>query len=274
MSTCCHVRRADLRRSAVSGDYAAGNSGARVIHAVQRPVLIIFDCDGVLVDSERACNQVMADLLAEHGLRLTLEETIERFIGRSVAQCIAIITELLGKAPPGDFQSRLSQRTRAALEAELTAVPGVDEMLSTLAEPYCVASNGNRAKMTFTLGHTGLLERFAGRMFCADDVAAPKPAPDLFLHAARRFDADPSRCIVVEDTPTGVAAARAAGMTALGFAALTPVSRLRDAGAHATFSQMRELQGLLTAGGRDVSSFAEAHVARLGRGPDRGSTGG
>ena len=207
--------------------------------------LIIFDCDGVLVDSERACNQAMADLLAEYGLRLTLEQTIEQFIGRSVAQCIAIITELLGRAPPGDFQSRLSQRTRASLETNLSVVPGVEEMLSTLTQPYCVASNGNRAKMSFTLGHTGLLERFEGRMFCADDVAAPKPAPDLFLHAARRFDADPARCIVVEDTPTGVAAARAAGMTALGFAALTPVGCLRDAGAHATFTHMRELPELL-----------------------------
>ena len=232
--------------------------------------LIIFDCDGVLVDSERACNQVLADLLAEYGLRLTLEQTIERFIGRSLAQCMAIITELLGRAPPGDFQTRLSQRTRASLEANLAVVPGVEEILSSLTQPYCVASNGNREKMNFTLRHTGLLERFEGRMFCADDVASPKPAPDLFLHAARRFDADPADCIVVEDTPTGVAAARAAGMTALGFAALTPVGRLREAGAHATFAHMRELTGLLVTCGRDAVSRAGAVVATPGYGPDPG----
>jgi HAD superfamily hydrolase (TIGR01509 family) len=124
-------------------------------------------------------------------------------------------------APP-DFSSRLVQRTRSVLENHLTAVSGVEEVLNSLSVPYCVASNGNRANMTFTLEHTGLLHRFQGRMYCAEDVAAPKPAPDLFLHAARESKVTPERCVVVEDTPTGVVAARAAGMRAYGFAGLTP----------------------------------------------------
>jgi HAD superfamily hydrolase (TIGR01509 family) len=143
--------------------------------------------------------------------------------------------------------SRLAQRTRAALESSLTAVPGVERVLSDLSVPYCVASNGNRAKMSFTLEHAGLLSRFKGRMYCADDVAAPKPAPDLFLHAARECNANPARCTVVEDTPTGVAAALAAGMMVYGFADLTPAARLEEAGAHATFSSMHELPKLLGA---------------------------
>jgi HAD superfamily hydrolase (TIGR01509 family) len=209
------------------------------------PQRVIFDCDGVLVDSERLCNQAMADLLADLGLRFSLEQTVQQFIGRSLSQCLAIIEQHLGCAPPQDLRSRLAQRTRVALELGLTAMPGIEVVLDTLAWPSCVASNGNRAKMDFTLGHTGLLPRFAGRMFCADDVAQPKPAPDLFLHAARCCGAEPGRCVVVEDTPTGIRAARAAGMRALAFAGLTPLYRLLEAGADACFQSMSELPGLL-----------------------------
>ena len=220
-------------------------SAAPDLPAWATPQLVIFDCDGVLVDSERLCIQTMADLLAELGLHFSLEQTVEQFIGRSLPQCMAIIEQRLGRAAPQHFRSRLAQRTRAALELALTATPGIEAVLDTIARPFCVASNGKRAKMAFTLGHTGLLPRFVGRMFCADDVTLPKPAPDLFLHAARCCGAEPDRCVVVEDTPTGIRAARAAGMRALAFAGLTPLQRLRDAGAHACFQSMSELPGLL-----------------------------
>lgn len=207
--------------------------------------LVIFDCDGVLVDSERHCNQAMADELARLGVSLTLEQTIERFIGRSMPQCLAIIEGLLGRPAPADFEARLAARTQDRLQRALQPVAGVPELLDALPHPYCVASNGNSAKMRFTLGHTGLLARLEGRLFDAGMVPRPKPAPDLFLLAARHHAADPTRCVVVEDTPTGIAAARAAGMCAVGFAGLTPLQRLHEAGAHHVIRSMADLPALL-----------------------------
>ena len=209
------------------------------------PQLVIFDCDGVLVDSETICNTVMAQMLGQLGWALSLQQTIDTFIGRSLPQCLAIIAGHLGHPPPADFQPQLALRTQAALRAGLKPVAGIEALLSGLGVPCCVASNGNRAKMDFTLGLTGLAPRFSGRSHCAEDVARPKPAPDLFLHAARCHHAEASRCVVVEDTPTGIQAARAAGMQAFGFAALTVPQRLRDAGAHQVFAQMSELPALL-----------------------------
>ena len=112
---------------------------------------------------------------------------------------------------------------------------------------YCVASNGNHAKVNFTLQHTGVFPLFAQRIFTAQDVEQPKPAPDLFLHAARCLDTAPSRVVVVEDTPTGIIAARSAGMHAIGFAAMTPAALLRDAGAQAVVATMDELRAMLVA---------------------------
>lgn len=212
--------------------------------------LVIFDCDGVVVDSEAVSNRVMAEMLAELGLPMSYEQVVDRFIGRSMDQCLGIIADLLDREPPPDFRSRFAERTRIALGASLKPVSGITEVLSSLRVPYCVASNGNRAKVNFTLGLTGLQPLFAGRMYCAEDVPNPKPAPDLFLHAARCHDAEPSRCVVVEDTPTGIAAARAAGMTAYGFAAITPSNRLVEAGAQAVFFKMSELPALLRHCGR------------------------
>ena len=127
-------------------------------------------------------------------------------------------------------------------------MPGVEaelDALDTQGVPFCVASNGNHAKVNFTLGHTRLLPRFAGRIFTAEDVAHPKPAPDLFLLAARTLGADPARTTVVEDTPTGIRAARAAGMRAIGFAAMTPAEQLRAAGADAVVATMADVGRLL-----------------------------
>jgi HAD superfamily hydrolase (TIGR01509 family) len=207
--------------------------------------LLIFDCDGVLVDSERLSHAVLQQMLSELGVELSHEDTVLRFIGTSLPVCLARVGELLGAPPPADFRERFARRTRAAFEAGLTVVPGVVELLSALSTPYCVASNGNRAKVDFTLGHTGLLPRFDGRIFTADDVANPKPAPDLFLHAARMLGADAAHTVVIEDTPTGIAAAKAAGMRAIGFAAMTPGARLAAAGADAIARTMGELRALL-----------------------------
>lgn len=209
--------------------------------------LVIFDCDGVLVDSERLSHAVLQKMLEEMGVSLTYEETVLKFIGTSMPACMAKISELVGKPPPPDFLSQFARRTKAVFEAHLTPVPGVESVLLSLTTQFCVASNGNRAKVDFTLGHTGLLHRFQDRIFTADDVLNPKPAPDLFIYAARMLSADPDRTTVIEDTSTGIAAAKAAGMRAIGFAAMTPAARLLAAGADATAETMAEVQSLLIA---------------------------
>lgn len=209
--------------------------------------LVIFDCDGVLVDSERISHVVLQTMLGELGVVLSFEDTVNQFIGTSLPECMARVAALAGAALPADFAGRFAQRTRVAFKAELRAVPGVEAVIDALPCASCVASNGNHAKVNFTLGHTGLLPRFAGRIFTAEDVERPKPAPDLFLLAARRLGATPERTTVVEDTPTGIKAAKAAGMRAIGFAAMTPAPRLQAAGADAIAANMAEV-GLLLKG--------------------------
>jgi HAD superfamily hydrolase (TIGR01509 family) len=151
------------------------------------------------------------------------------------------IEQMLGRKPPEGFEIEYRARTRAALERELVAVPGVVRALGQITLPVCVASNGEYEKMQMTLGKTGLLPRFEGRMFSATEVLCGKPAPDICLLAARRMGVEPMRCVVIEDTPTGVAAGVAAQMYVLGFSAMTPAHRLLDAGAHEVFSDMQEL---------------------------------
>lgn len=213
-------------------------------HPMQAPALVIFDCDGVLVDSERISHTVLQSLLAERGAMLTLEETIERFMGHSMIRTLELVEELTS-APPDEFLPVFRAATYQAFALGLSPVAGVADLLARMRIPYCVASNGPREKMTLTLGKTGLLHCFADKMFSADDVEKPKPAPDLFLHAARRMGASPEECVVVEDSPTGIRAARAAGMSALGFAAVTPAERLVQAGAARTFTSMSSLPDLL-----------------------------
>lgn len=200
--------------------------------------LVIFDCDGVLVDSERITNQVLCTMLHELGLALTLDVMFERFVGHSMQQCIELITEMRGAPPPESFVPEFRLRAMQALKEQIKPVPGVAEMLKSLPIPCCVASSGEHEKIRFTLGATGLLKHFDRAIFSVTDVGKPKPAPDLFLFAARSFGANPSRCAVVEDTPTGVRAAVAAGMHVFGFAAHTPEHSLRKAGAHEVFWDM------------------------------------
>ena len=210
--------------------------------------LVILDCDGVLVDSEIITNRVFAQMLGEFGLHFTLEEMFERFVGRSMTQCCEIIAGLLQRPVPESFVEQFHARATAALNAELKAVSGIEACLDEFdarAMPYCVASNGTREKMRLTLSHTGLLRRFEGRRFSVDEVARGKPAPDLFLYAARACGVMPAQCCVIEDTPTGVVAGVAAGMRVYGYRALMPAHRLMEAGAHRTFADMRELPALI-----------------------------
>jgi HAD superfamily hydrolase (TIGR01509 family) len=206
--------------------------------------LVIFDCDGVLVDSELITNRVFARMINELGVHVTLEDMFEQFVGRSMAYCCDLIAGMLKKPIPDDFAEQYHIRTTAALHGELEPVPGIESVLNELNErgvPFCVASSGSHEKMRTTLGITGLLSRFQNNLFSVTEVANGKPAPDVFLFAAEKTGATPSRCYVVEDTPTGVTAGVAAGMTVFGYCALTPAHRLIEAGAHYTISEMSKL---------------------------------
>jgi HAD superfamily hydrolase (TIGR01509 family) len=210
--------------------------------------LVIFDCDGVLVDSELITNRIFVRMLNDLGLPLSLDDMFEKLVGRSMPQCVELIESMLGRPVPDDFERNYRERTAAALKSEVKAVPGIEAVLSVLDVPFCVASSGTHEKMNTTLGITGLLPKFQGRMYSVTEVANSKPAPDVFLHAARRSGVDPSACAVVEDTPTGVLAGVAAGMTVFGYCALTPRHRLTEAGAHHTFERMHDLPELIRRG--------------------------
>jgi HAD superfamily hydrolase (TIGR01509 family) len=208
------------------------------------PELVIFDSDGVLVDSELITNRVFANMINELGVHVTLEDMFEKFVGRSMTDCCDLIARMLKKPIPKDFVEQYRARTTAALHAELAPVPGIESVLHELNKrgvPFCVASSGTHEKMRTTLGITGLLSQFENRLFSVTEVANGKPAPDVFLYAAKRLKAAPSKCYVVEDTPTGVIAGVRAGMTVFGYCALTPAHRLIDAGANYTISDMSKL---------------------------------
>ncbi|MDX2559771.1 HAD family hydrolase [Streptomyces sp. TX20-6-3] len=210
--------------------------------------LVIFDCDGVLVDSERIYCRVDREVFASLGAEFTEVEMVEYFVGSSHDMLTAIVEERRGRPLEPDWQAPFKQRYEDALDAELTAVEGVTDLLDALAVPYCLASNGSHASIRKNLGRAGLLDRFEGRMFSARDVARGKPAPDLFLHAAATMGVPSERCAVVEDSPYGVRAARAAGMRAFGYSGgLTRADRLAGPGT-VVFEDMRELRGLLGAG--------------------------
>lgn len=210
--------------------------------------LVIFDCDGVLVDSEAISVRVDQLVLADLGWELELEEIVERFVGRSEASFIATIEQHLGIELAAGWDRKYEPWYRTAFERDLVAVDGIVEALDQLTLPHCVASSGSHGKMQRTLGQTDLLPRFEGRIFSATEVARGKPAPDLFLHAAASIGTAPERCVVVEDSVYGVQAARAAGMHVLAYAGgVTPAERLAGPGT-TVFADMRQLPELVAAG--------------------------
>lgn len=213
-----------------------------------RPELVIFDCDGVLVDSEVLANQVFLDKLTALGLKLSLADLFEKFVGRTMLDCMAQVEKMLGKPAPAHFVTELDQATFQAFENDLKAIEGIDFVLDALDAakiPYCVASSGSHVKMNKTLGLTGLLPRLEGRIFSASDVTNPKPFPDIYLHAAYQMQIAPRYCAVIEDSPTGARAGHAAGMKVFGYGAVLSLrSKLKEAGAE-VFEDMRSLPTLL-----------------------------
>ena len=212
--------------------------------------LVIFDCDGVLVDTERIAVKIDVVVLGKLGWTLTEDEVIERFMGRSDEEMTREIEAHLGRRLPASWEEPFRHLYREAFAAELEPVSGIVEALDAIAIPTCVASSGTHDKIRFTLGLTGLYERFAGRIFSVSEVARGKPAPDLFLHAARRMGVAPAGCAVVEDSPYGVEAARAAGMRAFGYAGGLAPRRALEGRETVVFDDMRELPRLLAGGAR------------------------
>jgi HAD superfamily hydrolase (TIGR01509 family) len=207
--------------------------------------LLIFDCDGVLVDTERLGVRVEAEICTELGWPLTEAEVVERFLGRTNTFMISEIERELGRSLPNVWEEMFVPRYRAAFEGELLAVDGVVEALDRISITTCVASSGTHEGMRETLGRTGLYERFAGRIFSATEVEHGKPEPDLFLHAADRMGVRPEECAVVEDSIAGVQAARAAGMTVFAYGGGLVPARLLEGPNTFVFADMRELPDLL-----------------------------
>ena len=214
--------------------------------------LVIFDCDGVLVDSEAVANATLAAALSEWGLAITGAEARARWIGRSMKSVGIELRAELGDRLPDGWLEEVEARDFALFRERLEAVPhvrGAVEAVQAAGLATCVASSGSHAKMEVTLGVTGLRPLFEGRVFSAREVARGKPHPDLFLYAAARMGVPAERAVVIEDSPAGVAGAVAAGMRVLGYAgdALTEREALAAAGA-VLFDDMREVPRLLGLG--------------------------
>ena len=207
---------------------------------------VIFDCDGVLVDTELVSNTVLAGLLTDAGLPTTLELCLRDYRGRSLTSVMELAAQRHGAPLPVDIPERYYAEAQTRFALELEPIAGVVAALDAIELPICVASSGPHHKMAVTLRVTGLWERFEGRIYSASEVARGKPAPDLFLHAAREMSFDPATTAVVEDSVPGVVAACSAGMRALAFALDTDAALLAAAGGE-VFCDMAELPALLAA---------------------------
>lgn len=214
--------------------------------------LILFDCDGVLIDSEVIACDVEAEILGEIGHPITREAFAARFIGTSRAHSLAALAADWGRPLPPDYAARVGTRLDSAFRTRLQAISGMPALVGRYGERCAVASSSSRDRLALTLGLTGLSALFGDRVFSAEQVARGKPAPDLFLFAAAELATAPDRCVVVEDSPFGIAAARGAGMTAIGFVAgghcgPDQAGRLIEAGAHAVVGNATELSRCLGA---------------------------
>lgn len=211
-----------------------------------RPAAVIFDCDGVVVDSEHPTLVMVRDDLERYGLPLTLEELEAGYIGGTV-ETVAQKARANGAQLPEDWVSDFYERMYAMLQAHVPLVPGILGVLDALDSagiPYAMGSNGTPEKMQITLGQHGLVERFRGHLYSGQALGRPKPAPDLYLHAAGRLGVPAAECVVIEDSAAGARAARAAGMRCYGYAPKGVHPALAAEGA-VLFSNMGDLPGIL-----------------------------
>lgn len=231
---------------------AASSPASMASSASARFDCVIFDCDGVLVDSEPIVNRVLNQMLNELGIEISIKDSTAMFLGRAVREELDTIARLRGAPLPENWLSQWLARRNEVLEAEVEAVPHVGAAVTAIAQtgmPVCVASGADRVKVKLQLTRTGLVSLFRQdereHIFSATEVARSKPAPDVYLLAARTMSVDPTRCAVIEDSPAGITAGVAAGMTVFGYAATNDPAMLREAGATTIFSDMRELPALL-----------------------------
>ncbi len=213
---------------------------------------IFFDCDGVLVDSEPISARTTADLLADHGIEMTWEQANSVFTGKSMKDAIRLLRDQFGVAPSPFYAADHEDLLFRRFEAELQPMPGIADLLGQVALPICVTSNSTHRRLAVTLSLTGLAPFFAGRVFSAEDVAEGKPAPDLFFFAARRMGVSVDRCLVIDDSPSGIQGAIAAGARAIGFTGGSHVApghadRLIEAGAETVIDRISALSPLLAA---------------------------
>lgn len=212
--------------------------------------LVIFDCDGVLVDSEALACVVHADVLTQHGYAITAEQVHARFLGRSAREARLEVESELGFTLPEAYTAQLKATIDRVFGEQLVPVPYIADTLTRLSQRICVASSGTPTRIRSSLGTVGLLDHFAPHLFSAMQVERGKPAPDLFLFAAAQMNTPPARCVVVEDSMPGVTAARAAGMTVIGFTGGShcrpgDAARLQGAGAFTVIDDMRALPDLI-----------------------------
>jgi len=212
--------------------------------------LIVFDCDGVLVDSEIISCRAHADVLTRHGYPITSEQVFDRFLGRSTRQARSEIESELGRSLPDHFYADLQNELFRSFQETLEPMPYITQALDTILQAVCIASSGSQDRMRVSLGRTGLYHRFAPNIFSAAQVERGKPAPDLFLFAAEQMKMAPANCLVIEDSIPGISGAIAAGMPVFGFhggSHCTPgyADTLRAAGASEIFDDMRQLPDLI-----------------------------
>jgi len=211
---------------------------------------VVFDCDGVLVDSERITNGVIAEMLREQGLDIDTEGSMRLFMGKTVMELLPEIEQMTGHALPAGWYPEFLVRRDEGLRERVEPVAGIDRIIAHLKAhnmPYAVASGADRPKMHLTLGKCGLLDLFEPVMFGRDMVARGKPAPDVYQLAMQTLNVNPARTIVIEDTPTGTAAGLAAGATVLGYAGTGNHAALHGAGASQVFDDMLSLPAMLAA---------------------------
>lgn len=214
-----------------------------------RPALVIFDCDGVLVDTEPVSNAVLSAALAHHGVRISADDCRMRFVGRTIEAVQGAVEAEIGRALGADWPDRVRRETEAAFDRGVQPISGIEAAVAAVKAaglPYCVASSGKFAKMRKSLGTARLLPHFEDVLFSAEQVQRGKPAPDLFLFAAERMGAAPASCVVIEDSVPGVQAGRAAGMRVLAYAGdpMSVKAGLLETGAE-SFSHMNDLPPLL-----------------------------
>jgi HAD superfamily hydrolase (TIGR01509 family) len=214
---------------------------------------VLFDCDGVLVDSEPLTNGVLRDMLLERGWRLTMAECMDIFVGKTVRDEADLIAQKTGAPVTEAWLVEFRERRNAALERDITVIPSIESALRQIHAVYAgrmaCASGADRFKVELMLRKLGLIDFFGGQIFSGYEMPRSKPFPDVYLAAAQALQASPERCAVIEDTVTGVTAGAAAGATVFGYSPVTSThvsaADLRQAGASHIFTSMADLPGLL-----------------------------